>query len=178
MQNQRLRQILFLALILLVAMVALAFHIGAQRPEEAELIVPAADITLTQPVTIYVYDARLDTDASGNVLCSEKGVVPVPRSIPKTETPLRAAIELLLSDPLTEDERARGLTSEFPLQGVRLDDVAISGGTATIVLRDPDHKLSGGSCRVGVMRAQLAATAKEFKDVEEVRFAPEGVLEP
>jgi hypothetical protein len=180
----RLQRIALISLVLIVAMAALVYHLSAQRPEAPELVVttPTSDTvpvaSRTTSVALYAYDARLDTDASGNVLCSAKGLVAVDRLIPETGAPLRAAIELLLRDPLTSDERARGLSTEFPLDGVRLDDVAVSGDTATIELADREHKLSGGSCRVSVMRAQLEATATQFKDITDVRFRPEGVLEP
>jgi hypothetical protein len=177
--------LLLLFLILVIAMIALVFHLSAQRPEAPELVAttptsdPAAPVAArTIPVTLYAYDARLDTDTTGNVLCSAKGLVPVGRVIPETDAPMRAALELLLRDPLTSDERARGLSTEFPLQGVTIEDVNISGDTATIEIADPDNKLSGGSCRVSVLRARLEATAKQFKDITDVRFLPEDVLEP
>lgn len=169
-------------IVLVAAMVAFGFHISAQRPPEAELIVPSTplspEVTLTTPVMLYAYDGRLDMDAAGNILCGKKGIVSVSRTIPKTDAPLRATLELLLADPLTEEERGRGLSSQFPLEGVSIQDVSVKGDTATITIDDPKYLFSGGACRVNVMAAQIAATAKQFQGIEQVRFEPEGLLEP
>lgn len=173
-------------LVLLAAMIALAFHLSAQRPAGPELVAPPSEVVGTSPevvartlpVRLYAYDPRLDMDASGNVLCSAKGLVAVDRTIPHTEATLRASLELLLADPLTPEERARGLTTEFPLEGVRLEGVSIEGDMAVIALADPKRRLSGGSCRVGILYAQLAATAKQFRNIDDVRITPETVLQP
>ncbi|HEX8591468.1 MAG TPA: GerMN domain-containing protein [Candidatus Paceibacterota bacterium] len=170
--------------VLIVAMVALGLHFG-NRPSP-EPVVPAAPADPaspapaieTMPVTIYLYDARRDMDASGNVLCSAQGLVPSTRTVPQTEARLAAALGELFAGSLTEEERGRGLRTEFPLEGVRLSEVEVDNGTAVITVRDPDHKSSGGACRVNIMRAQIERTAREFSTVERVRFAPEGVFEP
>lgn len=171
-------RIILVFLILVLAMVLLGVQL-ANRPEPAPappIVTP--EVVRTLPVTMYAYDPRLDMDAAGNVMCSDQGLVSVSRSIPATETPLTDAITLLFNDPLTEVERARGLTTEFPLDGVTVESVSLTNGTATIALTDREHRLSGGSCRVNVLRAQIEATAKQFPEVTHVRFTPEGVLEP
>lgn len=170
--------------LMVVAMVAFGLYLS-NRPA-AEPIVPVtttessnvAPAIETMPVTVYLYDARRDMDAAGNVLCSAQGLVPVTRTVPQSEGRLAAALGELFAGTITEDERARGLTTEFPLENVRLVSVDVDGGRATIVVRDPDNKTSGGACRVSIMRAQVERTAREFSTVEEVRFSPEGVFEP
>ncbi|HEY0010636.1 MAG TPA: GerMN domain-containing protein [Candidatus Paceibacterota bacterium] len=166
-------QILAAALVVLIAF----FYVSAKRTQVPYVPLVPTEVSQTT-LTLYAYDARRDMDDVGNVLCSSKGLVPITRTVPTTETPLKDALTLLFAGGLTEDERARGLTTEFPLQGVRLESVAIRGDEATIELADPNHASSGGSCRIGILRAQVEATAKQFPDITHVRFTPEGVLEP
>jgi hypothetical protein len=174
--NTRLVTIVFV--LLLAAMVAFGLWIQAAKPEPAELIPTDPDVTLSVPVTIYAYDPHRDQDASENVLCSAQGLVPVSREVPKSDNVLGSTLALLFTDALTEEERARGLTTNFPLTGVRLEEVTTKGEEVTVVVRDPNHTTSGGSCRVNVMRSQIEATAKQFDPQVHVRYSPEGVFEP
>jgi hypothetical protein len=164
---------------LLIVMIALALALGRERPEPPAALLPLQDGSARMiPVTLYAYDPRLDLDPSGNVLCSAQGLVPITREIPEGDTQLRYALEELLAGNLTQDEKARGLTSEFPLPGVSLDDVSVDGGTANILVNDRENKTSGGSCRVSIMRAQIETTAKGFGGVEEVRILPDEAFQP
>lgn len=132
----------------------------------------------TMEITLYVYDPSRDLDAGGNVLCSNAGIVPVSRSIPQTPTPLGAALELLFAGSLTIEERARGLTTEFPLEEVVLESVDIENGTAVISINDPENSTSGGACRTNIMSMQIKRTATQFPTVTDVRFEPEEVFQP
>lgn len=183
MTNGQKHRIIIAFALLVVAMAALGLYF-ANRPDPEPLIPiatkPAAPgpAIETMPVTIYLYDARRDLDQNGNVLCGAQGLVPSTRTVPQSEAKLAAALGELFAGNLTEDERGRGLATEFPLAGVRLEGVSVEGGTATIAVRDPDYKTSGGACRVSIMRAQIERTAREFSIVERVRFTPDGVFQP
>jgi hypothetical protein len=48
----------------------------------------------------------------------------------------------------------------------------------TLEFNDPENKTSGGSCRSGILWAQIKKTAEQFDDVEEVRFQPEELFQP
>jgi len=109
----------------------------------------------TQSVTLYYYNPNKDKDQQGNILCSAQGLVAVERTIPKTITPLADSIKLLLQGNLTAQEKAQGVTTEFPLAGVSLTSAAITNGVATLTFADPQNKTVGGSCRVGVLWKQL-----------------------
>lgn len=128
-------------------------------------------------VSLYFYDSNKDKDASGNILCSRQGLVEVKRTIPNTVTPLKDSINLLLAGP-TAQEKSRGITSEFPLQGVKLTNAEIKNGTATLTFEDPNFKTSGGSCRAGVLWFQIEKTALQFPSVKEVKFMPEELFQP
>lgn len=124
-------------------------------------------------IQLYYYNASLDNSA-----CSSAGLVAVDRVIPKTSTPLKDSIELLLKGELSAIEKAQGISSDFPLPGVSLKSATLSNGTATLTFGDPQNKTSGGSCRVSVLWAQIEATAKQFPTVKSVTFAPAELFQP
>lgn len=144
------------------------------------LLISACAQTL-QPVSIFYYDPDLDLDANGNIQCSADGLAPVSRQVPGGLGPERLieeTIRLLIAGELTGEERAQGLTSEYPLEGVTLDDVSLVDGTLTLTFSDPNHLTSGGACRASILRLQIEQTARQFEGVDEVRFEPEDLFQP
>lgn len=130
-------------------------------------------------VTIYYYNPAIDMDASGKIqLCSEKGLVGVKRQIPDSAVRLNAAIRALISGELTDAERAQGVTTEFPLPGFGFVGSSMHAGRLELTFSDPQKKTSGGSCRVGILRAQVEKTASQFPGVEAVFIAPEELFQP
>ncbi len=133
----------------------------------------------TMSVLLYYYDPTLDEDASGNVQCSRQGLVAVQRTIPVTQTPIQDTIRLLLRGELTSAERARGITTEYPLPGVALTGASLhDDGALTLSFADPQNRTGGGSCRVGILWFQIEATAKQFSSVHTVQFLPEELFQP
>lgn len=128
-------------------------------------------------VLLYYYDPSRDRDETGNVLCSRSGLVPVERGI-DSDDPVLDAIRLLIRGELTAEEIAHGLQSEFPLEGVVLEDAMLERGLLTLRFSDPFRRTVGGSCRVNILRLELEATAMQFPDVQRVRFEPEEVFQP
>ncbi len=145
-----------------------------------ELRVPVQfGATNQRSVQLYFYDDSKDLDAQGNVLCSSKGLVAVSRSIPSSATPIQDAVKALLGQGPTAAERTQGLESEFPLSGVTLQSANLTpAGTLTLAFADPQNRTSGGSCRVGILRAQIEATAKQFPEVKTVVLAPAAIFQP
>lgn len=132
-------------------------------------------------IDIYYYNPELDKDISGNVLCSRQGLVRVEREIPITQTPIQDAINLLLKGQLTKQEKAQGITTEYPLSGITLEAASLNNGVLTLTLKDPSNQTSGGSCRVSILWFQIEATAKQFfevKELKEVKFMPEELFQP
>lgn len=128
-------------------------------------------------ITLYYYNPALD-QGPGGAQCSKKGLVALERVIPQTTTPLMDAIRLLLRGEISPEERARGVTSEFPLAGVTLTGASIQNEAATLTFDDPQNKTGGGSCRIAILWAQIEATAKQFSTVKTVRFIPEELFQP
>jgi hypothetical protein len=134
-----------------------------------------ASSTNMRTVKLYFYNSNFDKDSSGNVICSEQGLVPVERRIPLTQTPIQDTVRELLKGP-TSAERAGLLGTEFPLPGVKLSGASLSSQTLTLTFSDPENKTDGGSCRVSVLTAQIKATAMQFGGVSDVRFAPQDAV--
>lgn len=135
----------------------------------------------TRQISLYYYDPSLDQDASGNILCSEAGLVAVQRELPVSlvgDALIEETIRQLISGELTEGERALGITTEFPLEGLVMESAALRDGELTLSFEDPNFASSGGACRVTVLRAQVEATARQFLDVVQVRFIPDELFQP
>lgn len=155
------------------------YTVSLERGEDREPVEVEINTAVpsTRDITLYYYNPALD-QGEGGAQCSRNGLVAVQRTIPRTQSPLRDALTLLLKGELTEAERARGITTEYPLDGVSLKNVTIQNGVATITLDDPEGKTGGGACRAGVLWFQIEATAKQFPSVESVRFLPEELFQP
>ena len=132
----------------------------------------------TRTVSLYYYNPELDKDESGNILCSRQGLAPVEREIPFTNSPVKDTINLLLKGELTESEKAQGITTEYPLTGLSLQNAVLANGDLTLTFADPNYKTSGGACRAGILWFQIEQTAKQFPEVKEVKFSPEELFQP
>ncbi|MDD5145180.1 MAG: GerMN domain-containing protein, partial [Candidatus Pacebacteria bacterium] len=130
-----------------------------------------------QTVILYYYDSEQDKDASGNIMCSRQGLVPVERQIPVSNTPIQDAVNLLLLGP-TPQEKNQGITTEYPLEGISLEAASLKDGVLTLTFDDPNNRTGGGSCRVGILWFQIEETAKQFPGVTQVRFSPEWLFQP
>ncbi len=148
---------------------------------DAEFRIPIV-LEKTQPqqtVNLYYYNSGLDQDESGNIMCSRQGLSQVQRKIPVTQTPIQDTIKLLLKGELTEEERAQGISTEYPLEGFSLEGAtSLKDGVLTLKFNDPNNKTGGGSCRVGILWFQIEATAKQFAGIRQVRFSPEELFQP
>ena len=148
-------------------------------PENAdELRIPVTFQAATRTVKLYYYNQELDKDESGNISCSRAGLVPLEREILSTKTPIQDAIQLLLQGKLTEEERTAGIATEYPLEGLSLKGASLKDGVLTLEFNDPSNRTGGGSCRVGILWFQIEATAKQFPEVQQVRFIPEELFQP
>jgi hypothetical protein len=148
-------------------------------PENAdELRVPVKFNLPSRSVNLYYYDESKDMDINGNVLCSDKGLVAVERDIPVTDTPIRDTLNLLLAGQLTPAERAQGITTQYPLSGLKLNGISLGDKHLTLDIEDPGHATTGGACRVHILWKQIEATAKQFEEVDSVSFTPITLFQP
>lgn len=150
-----------------------------QNADELRIPVRFKDVvTSERDIKLYFYNPSKDQDATGNVMCTRAGLVAVDRKIPNSITPIQDAIESLLKGELTAQEKAQGISTEFPLSGVELKSANLKDGVLTLEFSDPQNKTSGGSCRAGVLWYQIEATAKRFEGVQSVKFIPETLFQP
>ncbi len=152
---------------------------------DAEVRIPiqfsnATDLAVgaERTVKFYYYDAAKDKDEQGNIRCSQQGLVAINRQLPVSISPIKDTLQAFLNNPLSEADKAAGLTSEFPLAGVSLVDLALRDGNLIVQLADPNNKTSGGSCRVAILRQQLEAVVRQFPEVKTVVFQPEELFQP
>lgn len=144
-----------------------------------ELRIPVRfDIVRITTIDLHYYDPERDLDDVGNIICSDAGLVAVQREVPVTRTPIQDAISLLLRGEILSEEVARGITTEFPLEGVELVGANLRDGLLTLEFDDPLNMTSGGSCRTAILWHQIRATATQFDAVNEVRFIPEELFQP
>ena len=139
------------------------------------VLVPGEEM---EKVKLYYYDETKDRDEAGNVKCSEAGLVAVERSITKTENIIFETVKMLLEGKLTDVERSRGIVSEFPLDGVRLESSKQEKDAVTLTFSDPKNKTGGGSCRVGILRSEIEKTVRQFPGVKTVKIMPEELFQP
>lgn len=149
-----------------------------EHDDELRIPVRFGETTQGRTINLYYYNPELDKDETGNIMCSRDGLVAVSRVIPLTKTPVQDAVKMLLEGALLPDESARGVTTEFPLEGVSLAGVSMKGDTLTLKFNDSLNKTTGGACRAGILWAQIEATAKQFPGLKEVKFSPEDLFQP
>lgn len=137
---------------------------------------PPGEEESTRTVELFFYDEAEDTDATENVLCSADSVLPVTREIP--DYTIEKHIRILLAGP-NQAEKDRGFSSEFPLDDFTLTDVSLSqAGVLTLTFADPLGESVGGSCRVGLLAAQIIKTAESIEGVTSVEVSPEDIFQP
>ena len=153
-------------ILLLIIMLSLLFSFGACIKKEKE-----------ETVKLFYYNPELDKDQNGNILCSEKGLVSVERKI-KSKNIIEDTIKLLIEGKISDDEKARGITTEYPLEGFKLIKSELKNGVLELTFDDPYFKTSGGACRAKILWLQIEYTAKQFKEVKEVKFIPEELFQP
>lgn len=154
---------------------------GLKKKQKIFKVPVVFEDTLIMKVLLYYYNPLLDQDESGNIKCSESGLVAIEKEIPLTKTPIQDTLNLLLKgkENLTEEQMNKGITTEFPLEGVALKEVNLKpDGTLILKFDDPLNKTSGGSCRVGILYHQIEKTAKQFKEVKKIEIIPEKLFQP
>lgn len=143
-------------------------------PENDDSLEVPVSFSSGREVSLYYYNKKLDPNSD----CTSEAVVPVKRSINKTQTPIQDAIRMLIQADLTLSEKENGVTTEFPLEGFELKGANLRNGELTLEFIDPNMKTSGGSCRVSLLWSQIEKTAMQFPEVKVVNFIPRDLFQP
>jgi hypothetical protein len=128
--------------------------LGRQLIERARPVAPG----LRQTVKVYLVGPNWQWNENGD------GLVPIEIEVAPTKRVLRAAIEALLSLP--KSARADGLINALADSQLRVDDVTLVDGKATISLSG--QLIVAGTSAEAYATAQLQATARQFPNVKEV----------
>jgi hypothetical protein len=150
---------------------------GLER-EKKTVYIRSGEVRGPHPIKLYYYNEERDRDSSGNIECSRAGLVAVDREIAPTLTLIEDTIRLLLRGELTEQDKASGISTEYPLLDFSLASSTLANGMLTLTFDDPGNRSVGGACRVGILWFQIEATAKQFPEVGNVRFLPEEIFQP
>jgi len=122
----------------------------------------------TATVKVFLNNRRLNTNDSCDV------VFPVTRTILKTqETAYLALYELLLGPVGPEKDQYH---TSIP-EGVKINSLRITNGTAYADFNSQLEYQVGGSCRVLNIRTQITNTLKQFSSVKNVIISIEGRTE-
>ncbi len=122
-----------------------------------------------QTVKAYFLNNRFDPE----ITCTK--VFPVTRTIEKTVSVGRAALEELFKGPTSAEKSDGYFTNINP--GVTIQELKIENGIATIGLNTQLEFQVGGSCRVAAIRAQITQTLKQFPTITSVIISVDGRVE-
>lgn len=152
---------------------------GCPGPEPAEDVPPAPPgpavpvtplpETLPEPVDT---SAQLDSVTVLVHFTLAESPASVPRSVPATAMPLRAALAEQLRGP-TEEEQAAGYSSWFsPATAGMLQRVVLEDGRAVVDFEDFRHIIPGASSSAGsqALLGELNATVFQFPEVNKVLY--------
>ncbi len=127
-------------------------------------------------VKLYYYNQEKAEEIGD--LCSPEAVIPVERKISASPNPIRDTIRYLIQGELTAVEREQGFSTEFPHPDFKLTGTNLKDGILSLEFTEVPGFTSGGSCRIGILRAQIEKTAKQFPIVKEVSIQPESLFQP
>lgn len=155
-----------------------------QLQEEIELIQQGSSLegveadTETRTVYLYYYNLNADKEIAEYIPCSEDAVLPVEREIPLTISPIRDTLDLLLKGILTDEEIVDSYQTEFPNELFEISSINLKEGVLYIDFTDAPDFVNGGSCRTGLLEAQIRKTAMQFPQVESVEYVDELIFQP
>jgi len=131
-----------------------------------------------ESILIKLYYYNQDKAEEIGDLCSSDAVITVERKIPASPNPIRDTIRLLIKGELTAKEKEQGFSTEFPNSEFKLSGSKLENGVLSLEFTEVPGFTNGGSCRIGILKAQIEKTAKQFPIVKEVVIKPEYLFQP
>ncbi len=127
---------------------------------------------------IYYYNEVEDRKLNGGeITCDTRAVLPVKQSSRTIQTP-ESVIQKLISNELGTDAKIAGFSTEFPNTEFKLLTTKLNEDALELTFTEVPGFTSGGSCRIGLIRAQIEKTALQFEEVKKVFILPEEILQP
>jgi hypothetical protein len=144
------------------------FKIGAVLLFLSSLfIINSSSVAAQQRQQIKVYLVAVgDNGQAGKKIGCEDSLVPVTRSIRKTASPLKAALEELLSTPPETGANPK-LQNFWKGRNLRVKSVSIRSSTATIHMSG--EVFVAGICDEPRIESQIEETARQFPTVKRVK---------
>jgi spore germination protein GerM len=160
------RLITFLIVFLVAACAAPTASVPLPTPSPTA-VPPTPSPTPAETMTVRAY-FFLDDAAGG-----DPALVPVQRTVPKTQATARAAMMVLLAGPSDEERAARPRIGTVIPAGTELLGIEVSDGVATVDLSGT-FESGGGTLSVLGRLAQVVYTLTQFSTVDRVRFELDG----
>jgi len=171
--------VLFLMLLLKTGRLEKTLQALEKRYSALELELGAVTGTQrTMKISLYYYNELLDRAINGDTACDINAVIPVERSLPYSQSPINDVIRLLIRGELTRAERDLGFKTEFPGRELQFLGARLENGVLYLKFSDPSGFTSGGSCRIGLLKAQIKKTVMQFDTVKSVVYEPETLFQP
>ncbi|MFH1188784.1 MAG: GerMN domain-containing protein [bacterium] len=140
---------------------------GNEQLSEEKIVIP-------QHVLLYYPNSKQNPTID---VCSQKTLLPVTRTI-DGHNPIQETMELLINGDITGEERDLGFQTEFPHEDFKLIDIKIQNETLTLTFTEIPGFTTGGSCRTGLLYAQIEKTALQFHEIKRVIIQPETLFQP
>lgn len=164
----------FAAVAAIVLLVIGSYYLGQRTTKEQRLTTVSAPTADEIKVKLYYYNKLKDKDRS----LRPEFVLPVARTIPRTKSPIKDTIKLLLKGELTWQEKSSGFETEFPHPDFKLKSIMFKNGLLFLEFPEVPGFTGGGAGRVGLLAAQILKTAQQFPRVRTVYFKPEYLFQP
>jgi hypothetical protein len=129
-------------------------------------------------ISLYYYNELLDRAINGDAACDINAVIPIERSLPYSQSPINDVVRLLIRGELTKAERDLGFKTEFPGRELQFLGARLENGVLYLKFSDPSGFTSGGTCRIGLLKAQIEKTVMQFDTVKSVVYEPETLFQP
>ena len=165
------RLVIVFAILGLIAFIF--YYLGAAQHK----VVPQAKIgqlNNTLRIKLYYYNKFRDKEG----IQDPQAIVPLELEIPRSQTPVKDTVELLLSRQLSWKEKAAGFSTEFPNPKFKLLGLNLKSGVLILKFTEVPGFTSGGAARVNILASQIRKTALQFSQVKKVQFEPEYLFQP
>ncbi len=141
---------------------------------DRQIVIPVKFATSSvSNISVKAYFTNVLMAGVQNTDCTK--VYPVTRSIPKTTSTGKAAIEELLKGPAA-NEKSDGFSTSLK-SGTKLNSLTITNGVARADFNEALDERVGGSCLVTSIRSQIEQTLKQFASVKSVVISINGKSE-
>lgn len=125
-------------------------------------------------ISLFYYNKLEDSEKT----CDVNYILPVKRCVVESDNQIKDTIELLIKGNLTEEEKAKGFSTEFPNKDFKLLKSNLEDGVLTLEFTEVPGFTTGGICRVKLLGSEIIRTARQFPEVKKVVLEPETLFEP